>query len=483
MKGKNLLGGLLIAVAGAAITLLIYTKFVQKPVTVVERDSSTAVLADGKPFLTSFQLGEGQIDFTYAAEQTVHAVVHVRTKSMVKQPDNPFMEWWFGDRYSNQPRERQGFGSGVIISEDGYIVTNNHVIEDAENIEVKLNDNRILSAEVIGRDPTTDIALLKVNVNNLQYLRWGDSEKLKVGEWVLAVGNPFTLGTTVTAGIVSAKGRNLDILEGEYRIESFIQTDAALNSGNSGGALVDTKGLLVGITSAIYSPSGAYAGNSFAIPVSIVKKVVDDLKEYGEVQRAIIGVLITDMTSEEAKKLNMKEVKGALVSKVYDGGAAAEANLKENDVILKIAEVPVNTSAELQEQVAKYRPGDKISITYLRAGKEFTVPVILKNIAGNTNVVTRGMTGMEVFGARLEGLSSKEKRSYKLENGVRIVELGEGLFKDIGLRSGTIITTINGKKVNNSADVRSAIGGGESSLKTIEGYTPDGRFFSYRFGN
>jgi len=471
------------AVAGAAITLLIYTKFVQKPVTVVERDSSTAVLADGKPFLTSFQLGEGQIDFTYAAEQTVHAVVHVRTKSMVKQPDNPFMEWWFGDRYSNQPRERQGFGSGVIISEDGYIVTNNHVIEDAENIEVKLNDNRILSAEVIGRDPTTDIALLKVNVNNLQYLRWGDSEKLKVGEWVLAVGNPFTLGTTVTAGIVSAKGRNLDILEGEYRIESFIQTDAALNSGNSGGALVDTKGLLVGITSAIYSPSGAYAGNSFAIPVSIVKKVVDDLKEYGEVQRAIIGVLITDMTSEEAKKLNMKEVKGALVSKVYDGGAAAEANLKENDVILKIAEVPVNTSAELQEQVAKYRPGDKISITYLRAGKEFTVPVILKNIAGNTNVVTRGMTGMEVFGARLEGLSSKEKRSYKLENGVRIVELGEGLFKDIGLRSGTIITTINGKKVNNSADVRSAIGGGESSLKTIEGYTPDGRFFSYRFGN
>ena len=266
------------AVAGAAITLLIYTKFVQKPVTVVERDSATAVLADGKPFLTSFQLGEGQIDFTYAAEQTVHAVVHVRTKSMVKQPENPFFEWWFGDRYSNQPRERQGFGSGVIISEDGYIVTNNHVIENAENIEVKLNDNRILSAEVIGRDPTTDIALLKVNVNNLQYLRWGDSEKLKVGEWVLAVGNPFTLGTTVTAGIVSAKGRNLDILEGEYRIESFIQTDAALNAGNSGGALVDTKGLLVGITSAIYSPSGAYAGNSFAIPVSIVRKVVDDLK-------------------------------------------------------------------------------------------------------------------------------------------------------------------------------------------------------------
>ncbi len=471
------------AVAGAAITLLIYTKFVQKPATVVERDSSSAALADGKPFLTSLQLGEGQIDFTYAAEQTVHAVVHVRTKAMVKQPENPFMQWWYGDRYNNEPREQRGYGSGVIISEDGYIVTNNHVIEDAENIEVKLNDNRLLTAEIIGRDPTTDIALLKIKANNLQYLRWGDSERLKVGEWVLAVGNPFTLGTTVTAGIVSAKGRNLDILEGEYRIESFIQTDAALNSGNSGGALVDTKGLLIGITSAIYSPSGAYAGNSFAIPVSIVKKVVDDLRQYGEVQRAIIGVGISDMTPEEAEKQNMKEVKGALVSRIYEGSAAAEANLKENDVILKIAGVPVNTSAELQEQVAKYRPGDKISVTYLRGGKEFTVPVTLKNIAGNTSVVTRGMTGVEVFGARLEGLSSNERRSYKLENGVRITELGEGLFQDIGLRRGTIITTINGKKVNNSADVKSATGSDESSLKTIEGYSPDGRFFSYRFGN
>ena len=471
------------AIAGAAITLLIYTNFADKPATVVERDSSGAQLADARGFLTSFQLGEGQIDFTYAAEQTVHAVVHVRTKAMVKEPDNPFMQWWYGDRYNNQPREQRGYGSGVIISEDGYIVTNNHVIEDAENIEVKLNDNRVLPAEVIGRDPTTDIALLKIKANNLQYLRWGNSETLKVGEWVLAVGNPFTLGTTVTAGIVSAKGRNLDILEGEYRIESFIQTDAALNVGNSGGALVDTKGLLVGITSAIYTPNGAYAGNSFAIPVSIVKKVIDDLRQYGEVQRAIIGVSITDMTPEEADKQSMKEVKGALVAKVYEGSAAAEASIKEKDVILKIAGVPVNNSAELQEQVAKYRPGDKISVTYVRGGKEYTVPVILKNIAGNTNVVTKGMTGVEVFGARLEGLSANDRRSFKLENGVRIVELNDGLFKDIGLRRGTIITTINGKKVNNSSDVKSATGGNESSLKTIEGYFPDGRFFSYRFGN
>jgi Do/DeqQ family serine protease len=483
MKGKYVLGGLLMAVAGAAITLLIYTGFVDKPVMVVERDSSGTELPDGKAVLASFQLGEGQVDFTYAAEQTIHAVVHVRTKAMVKQPDNPFMQWWYGDRYNNQPREQRGYGSGVIISEDGYIVTNNHVIEDADNIEVKLNDNRILPAELIGRDPTTDIALLKIKANNLQYLRWGDSERLKVGEWVLAVGNPFTLGTTVTAGIVSAKGRNLDILEGEYRIESFIQTDAALNVGNSGGALVDTKGLLVGITSAIYSPSGAYAGNSFAIPVSIVKKVVDDLRQYGEVQRAIIGVGISDLTPEEAEKQNMKEVKGALVSRVYEGSAAAEAKIKENDVIIKISGVPVNTSAELQEQVAKYRPGDKISVTYLRDGKENTVPVTLKNIAGNTSVVTRGMSGVEVFGARLEALSASERRAYNLDSGVKIVDLNDGLFRDLGLRKGTIITNINGKKVTNSADVRSATDNNERSLKTIEGYSPEGRYFSYKFGN
>jgi len=483
MKGKYVLGGLLMAIAGAAITLLIYTSFVDKPAIVVEKDSSRTQLADARGVLTSFQLGEGQIDFTYAAEQTVHAVVHVRTKAMVKQPDNPFMQWWYGDRYNNEPREQRGFGSGVIISEDGYIVTNNHVIEDAENIEVKLNDNRILTAEVIGRDPTTDIALLKVKGNNLQYLRWGDSERLKVGEWVLAVGNPFTLGTTVTAGIVSAKGRNLDILEGDYRIESFIQTDAALNVGNSGGALVDTKGLLVGITSAIYSPSGAYAGNSFAIPVSIVKKVIDDLRQYGEVQRAIIGVGISDMTPAEAEKQNLKEVRGALVSRVYEGSAAAEANIKVNDVILKIAGVPINTLAELQEQVAKYRPGDKISVTYVRDGKESTVPVTLKNIAGNTSVVTPGMGGVEVFGARLEALTASERKTYGLDNGVKIVELNDGLFRDLGLRRGTIITSINGKKVSNSADVKDATNNNERSLKTIEGYSPEGIEFSYRWGN
>jgi Do/DeqQ family serine protease len=401
---------------------------------------------------------------------------------MVDQPDNPILEWFYGDRYNSKPREVAGFGSGVIISPDGYIITNNHVIEDAENIEVKLNDNRIFTAELVGKDPSTDIALLKIKADGLTYLRYGDSEKLKIGEWVLAVGNPFNLTSTVTAGIISAKGRNLNLLNGDYRIESYIQTDAALNMGNSGGALVDTKGLLVGITSAIYSPSGAYSGNSFAIPVSIVKKVVDDLRQYGEVQRAIIGVNITDVTSEDADKLNLKEVEGALITKVIEGGSAEDAKLKENDVIIGIDGVQVSTVAELQEQIGKHRPGDKASVTYLRNGKENTVPVTLKNLAGNTSVIKPGMGIGEVFGARLEALGSNDRSRYNVENGVRIVELNDGVFKDMGLKKGTIITAINSKKVNSAEEIKQAVNNSEKSLKSIEGITSDGRNFTYRFG-
>ncbi|MDQ1332983.1 MAG: serine protease Do [Bacteroidota bacterium] len=470
------------AILGAVIALVAYTSIVEKPVTVVAKDSAGIEMQDAKAILTSFEMQEGQIDFTYAAEQTVHAVVHVRTKTMVSQPDNPIMEWFYGDRFSSKPREVAGFGSGVIISSDGYIITNNHVIEDAENIEVKLNDNRIFKAELVGRDPSTDIALLKIKADNLTYLKYGDSDKLKVGEWVLAVGNPFNLTSTVTAGIVSAKGRSLGLLNTEYRIESFIQTDAALNPGNSGGALVDTKGLLVGITSAIYSPSGAYSGNSFAIPVSIVKKVIDDIKQFGEVQRAIIGVNIQDVTSEIAEKQNLSEVKGALVTRVLEGSSAADAKLKENDIIIKIDGVSVNSASELQEQVGKHRPGDKASITYLRNGKEVTVPVTMKNVAGNTGVVTPGMGIGNVFGARFESLGPDDKKSFNVDNGVKIIELNDGLFKDMGLKRGTIILSINGKKVNSAEEVRQATNNNEKSLKSIEGITSDGRIFNYKFG-
>ncbi|OFY79220.1 MAG: hypothetical protein A2V46_13135 [Bacteroidetes bacterium RBG_19FT_COMBO_42_7] len=470
------------ALIGAAIAIFAYTAIDKKQETVAVKDSSQIQMPEAQAILTAFQMQEGQVDFTYAAEQTVHAVVHVRTKTIVEQPVNPILEWFYGERYSRSPREVAGYGSGVIISSDGYIITNNHVIEDAENIEVKLNDNRVFNAELIGRDPSTDIALLKIKADKLSFLKYGDSDNLKIGEWVLAVGNPFNLTSTVTAGIVSAKGRSLGLLNSDYKIESFIQTDAALNVGNSGGALVDTKGLLVGITSAIYSPSGAYSGNSFAIPVSIVKKVVEDLREYGEVQRAIIGVSITDVTSEDAEKHNLREIRGAMITKVVDGGSAADARLKENDVIIRFDNVNVNSVAELQEQIGKHRPGEKVSVTYLREGKETTIPLTLKNIAGNTNVVPVGMGTGAVFGARFEPLNQADRKAFNTDNGVKIVEVNDGLFRDYGLKRGTVITRINDKKINSADDIRQTTNNSERSLKSIDGITPDGRIFSYKFG-
>jgi len=399
-----------------------------------------------------------------------------------QQANNPIMEF-FGERYSSRPREVTGIGSGVIISGDGYIITNNHVIEDAENVEVKLNDNRTFKAEIVGRDPSTDIALLKIKADNLPFIRYGDSEQLKLGEWVLAVGNPFDLTSTVTAGIVSAKGRNLKLLDNDLSIESYIQTDAALNMGNSGGALVDSKGLLVGITSAILSPSGAYAGMSFAIPVTIVKKVVEDLRQYGEVQRAIIGVNIKEVTQDDAEKFKLDEVRGALIASVVPDGSAEAAGLKENDVIVKFDGVAVATPNELQEQVGKHRPGDKANITYIRNGKEVTIPITLKNLAGNTSVVTPGMNGgATVFGARLESLGSSDKNKYNVDYGVKVTELNDGVFKDYGIKKGYIILSINGKKVKNASDARDAMGE-KDSLKSIEGVQSNGTIFSYSFRN
>jgi len=470
------------AVLGALIALFAYTKLIEKPADVVSKDSSSVEVRDARAFLTSMQMQEGQIDFTFAAEATIHAVVHVRTKSMMgPQAQNPLMEWFYGDRYS-RPREVSGYGSGVIISADGYIITNNHVIDGAESVEVKLNDNRTFTAEIIGKDPASDLALLKVKAENLPFIKYGDSEQLRLGEWVLAVGNPFNLTSTVTAGIVSAKGRSFTMPDGTYRIESFIQTDAALNMGNSGGALVNTKGMLVGITSAIISPNGAYAGNSFAIPVTIVKKVVQDLKEFGQVQRALIGVNIKDVDSEDAEKQNLKEVRGILVTNIVADGSAEDAGLKVDDVIVKFDGVQVNSVPELQEQVGKHRPGDKASVTFMRGGKETTVPIVLKNSAGNTEIVKAGMGGDEVFGARLEQLGSDEMRSLNTEYGVKVAGLKEGKFRDIGIKRGYIILSINGKKVKTPSEVRQFSNNG-TSLKSIGGIQSDGTLFTFQFGN
>jgi len=483
MKGKYLLGALFMALLGATIALFAYTKIVMKPSLTVSKDSSKVEVRDAQAYLTSLQSQEGQIDFTYAAELTVHAVVHVHTKTVIgSQADNPIMQWFYGDRYSSKPREANGYGSGVIISNDGYIITNNHVVEDAESVDVTLNDKRTFTAKVVGRDPGSDIALLKIKAENLPYIKYGDSDQLKLGEWVLAVGNPFNLTSTVTAGIVSAKGRYLGLNEGNNKIESFIQTDAALNMGNSGGALVNTKGLLVGITSAIISPNGAYSGNSFAIPVTIVKKVVDDLREFGQVQRALIGVNIQDIESEDAEKLNLSEVKGILVTRVIQDGSAEAAGMKENDVIIKFDGQPVNSVSELQEQVSKHRPGYKATVTYLRKGKENSVPIVLKNQAGNTSVVTAAMDGDMFFGARLQSLNSSDKNSMDIDYGVKVVEINDGKFKDIGMSRGYIILNVNGKKVRTPDDLRQFTNN-EKSLKSIGGIQPDGTILNYQFGN
>jgi serine protease Do len=480
MKIKYLLGALVMAIFGAMIALFAYTKFEDKQSVTAMKDSSKVELAKAKAYMTSLQTQEGQVDFTYAAEETVHAVVHVHIKMMGRE-ENPLAQWFYGDRDS-RPREISGYGSGVIISPDGYIITNNHVVENAESVDVTLNDKRSYTAKVVGRDEATDIALLKIKADNLPYIKYGNSEELRVGEWVLAVGNPFNLTSTVTAGIVSAKGRNLQLVDNRQSIESFIQTDAALNMGNSGGALVNTKGQLVGITSAILSPSGAYAGNSFAIPVTIVKKVVDDLKEFGRVQRALMGVNIQDLSFDDAEKLNLDAVKGVLITRVIDQGSAKEAGLRENDVILKFDGRDVNTVSELQEQVGKHRPGEKGTVTYVRGGKEATVSLVLKNSAGNTNVVTASMdeNSEEVFGAHVSPLTPDDMSNLKVNYGVKVDELNSGKFKDIGMTRGYIILSVNGKRVKSAEDIKAYTNDGKD-LKSINGVQPDGTGLNYMF--
>ena len=423
------------------------------------------------------------MDLTYAAEQTVHAVVHVRVRSTVAnndESDNPFFQFFNDNNIRQRPRKVTGFGSGVIISPDGYIVTNNHVIDGADSIQVTLNNNKAYTATVVGRDPDSDIALIKIKAENLPVVKFGDSDNLKLGEWVLAVGNPFNLTSTVTAGIVSAKGRSLD-LDGGYKLESFIQTDAALNMGNSGGALVDAKGELVGITSAIISPTGTYSGNSFAIPVNIVKKVVGDLKQYGRAQRPIMGIKIREITSDLASKEKLDNVTGVYVESVNQGGAAEEAGIKAKDVIVKIDNTNIGSPSDLQETVAEHHPGDKINVTYFRDGKEASATVKLKNVEGTTAVVLESK-GETIFGSKLIPVTSQDKEKYGIESGTKVTSVGEGKLKDIGIKDGTIISTINGKKVNNASDIREATSDGEL-LSSIDGIQPNGTYFSFQFRN
>jgi Do/DeqQ family serine protease len=429
-------------------------------------------------------------DFTVAAELSVHTVVHVKTKTPVQVnqfqqfgfPNDPFFDFFFGR--PQQPRNqempmREGSGSGVIISSDGYIVTNNHVIDRSKEIEVTLNDKRSFKAKVVGTDPNTDIALLKIEAKNLPVIRFGNSDSLKVGEWVLAVGNPFNLTSTVTAGIVSAKARNINIINSNMRIESFIQTDAAVNPGNSGGALVNTRGELIGINTAIASQTGSYAGYAFAVPSSIVVKVVDDLQKYGIVQRALLGVTINDITSEFAKEKNLNSLEGAYVNNVAEKGAAIAAGIKEGDVITHVNGMKVKSVAELQEQIGRYRPGDVVTITVNRKNAPKDLQVTLKNKNNEETVITN--EGIEKLGAIFNTVTEKQQKELAISGGVQVTQFEKNsILQKEGMQKGFIITKINNTAINNLDDLREAVSESYSNASSekvlfVSGIYPNGK--------
>ena len=419
-----------------------------------------------------------------AAEKSVNSVVHIKTIS--EQVNNlsydPFAELFFGQQKKQQTYIQQGSGSGVIISEDGYIVTNNHVIAGSDKIEVILNDRRTYEAEIIGADASTDVALLKIKEKGLPYLPYGNSDAVRVGEWALAVGNPFNLNSTVTAGIISAKGRN-NILNGNKRpIESFIQTDAAVNPGNSGGALVNTEGELIGINTAIASNNGSYQGYSFAVPVNIVKKVVSDMVEFGTVQRAYIGVSIQDIDAKFASDKNLKQLTGVYVNGLTTGGSAEEAGILEGDVITSIQDIAINSVSELQEQISRYRPGDKISVNVTRNNKTVIVPVVLKTFDNTTKLVKKNemvKTTASALGAELQDIDGDELAEMKAENGVRIQKINPGRLAQTGIQAGFIITHIDKKKMDSAADTKKRLE--KSGPILIEGFYPNGMRASYSF--
>ncbi|NVN94870.1 MAG: Do family serine endopeptidase [Bacteroidetes bacterium] len=396
-------------------------------------------------------------DFTQAAEMTVHAVVNIRTEFQRRTTLYNDFFGFFSNPYENT-QILSATGSGVIISSDGYIVTNNHVVQEAEKIEVTLNDKHIYSAKIIGSDPSTDLALLKIEATDLPTVLYGNSDEVRIGEWVLAVGNPFNLTSTVTAGIVSAKARNINILgknNNESPIESFIQTDAAVNPGNSGGALVNTKGELIGINAAIASNTGSYSGYSFAIPVNIVRKITEDLKKYGIVQRAYLGVSIAEIDGKLAENKKLNNTKGVYIGTVTENGAAAMAGIKDGDIIVSINGKVVNSNSELLEAVSQYRPADKILLSIERNSKIMDFNVVLQNQYGKTDLVLKEeKQTFSILGATFEALSNESLVKYNLNNGIMISKLNNSLLKHAGIREGFIITEIDKKVVRNFNDLK-----------------------------
>ena len=489
MNRRQLMVGLLFAsLFGGIVALGGYKLFEKETPSFIQSPLNNNVQFSSYLNDSSFTVPAG-LNFVYAAEIATPRVVHIKSTMSPAASNNPhrspyddMFRDFFGDPRERRGQQRPGqsAGSGVIISDNGYIVTNNHVIVDADEMEVTLHDNRTYIATLVGTDPNTDIAVIKIDEKDLPFINFGNSDIVKVGEWVLAVGNPYELTSTVTAGIVSAKGRNIGILRERYGIESFIQTDAAVNPGNSGGALVNLRGELIGINSAIASTTGAYAGYSFAVPVSLVKKVVDDLIEYGMVQRALLGIEIVNVNDPRLEE-GLDDLTGVYINVVNENSAAEEAGLKKGDIILKINNTEVADVAQLQDLVARHRPGDKISVTYKRDGKTKTVSAKLKNLDNQIKIVKKD-DAYATEGASLRNATKDEIEEYDVNGGVIIEKIGVGKWKDAGIKDGFLITSINNRPVKDVNELRALLSNSSGEGVLIKGKYQDGKEAYYGMG-
>ncbi len=488
-KQKTWLGAAALVLSSSLLTGAIMSDRISFATTATAADTSAMATVQAPSAVAA---PAGLVDLTTAAERSVNSVVYIKVTQNAKRQTvtvrDPF-EDFFGDFFGRggggtqrrqiQTPKKEAAGSGVIISSDGYIVTNNHVVENATTIEVVLNDRRSYEATLIGRDPQTDIALLKIDAEDLTAIPFGNSDNLKVGEWVMAIGNPFNLTSTVTSGIVSAKARNINILDHNAgAIESFIQTDAAVNPGNSGGALVNTDGQLVGINTAIASETGNFTGYAFAVPASIVQKVVSDLREYGSVQRALLGIRISDLTTEVAKENNLSEINGVYVESVNNGSAAEDAGIQKGDIIVAINGKKTNTASELQEAVSQFRPGNNATVTYIRDGVEHSAELTFKNRHNSTSLTTKPA---DMLGATFEELSKSDLNDLDLNYGVQVTDIQSGKMMNAGIRKGFIITTINNTPIKTVDDIAKIINNAKGGV-FIEGIYRNGRPAYYAFG-
>lgn len=492
MKLKHVFLTILISAVTALAVMVGYSKLNTTPGTTNFEQSK--VPANYAGFFDVNGKFNGPSDFVQAAAAAIPTVVHIKTKSTPKDVSNnlprrsPFSDLFGDDMWDQlfgggggQRRvvPQTASGSGVIISQDGYIITNNHVVAGADKVEVTTSDRKIYTATVVGADPNYDLAVIKIDSKNLPFMLYGRSDDVEIGQWVLAIGYPLTLDATVTAGIISAKARSLGLNRGRdgrntYAVESFIQTDAAVNMGNSGGPLINVNGQMIGINAAIASPTGYYSGYSYAIPVDIVQKVVNDLIKYGSVQRGFLGAVYSDVTgwtADQKKSEGIPEgANGLYLRELVKGGAAEKANMKEGDIIRKVNNVPVGSSAELQQQLSLFKPGDKVQITYERNRKEYTTTATLQNTAGNYDIV-KAPTRVELLGADLETLDARRAKDYGLQGGVVVKRINQGALNDqTRMRDGFIITRVNGKSVKDVEEFNKAVG--QREQVTITGVYP-----------